>query len=561
MPFTRSTCRLPGLVRCLPRFLLLCCLLASGAASAACTATGACLTTGPRLLSVDTTQSALLNPLLGGLLGTRLSLTAVDWNNLAQGNLNLLGFLNALQLQTGLSSPTEVLNANVTLAQVTAALGIQAQVQASTSLSGALNTLGNQLGGAGATVRVGDLVKVSGDTANLAKTTINALDMLTGLIQLYNRRNVLTTPDPVGVSGGVLGSLGILNSLQLYAQVVEPAVYLCGPAGSTFHSAAIRVKLKLDLITLAPVTDLLTALIGTTSIAIGKLDVYVEIGRGEGRLVAVDAISRAVTLQALPGVADIYIGKIDDSVFFNRSRRIDPAVDLGYGKVGTLTLAGLNLLDIEIESWARGEAPFASTVTMSGTFPQTRTVSTSTVFVTNLVGGLVSNLSLRIPTLDLGLLNILTDVVLGLVKTIVVGVLSPILSPILGGIVDPLLQLLGIGLGQVVVTVNGICEACDGFNLVTSVDKANALPGAKIAYTISYTNSGTTTLSDVKIVSPTPPYTTFGASACGTLAAGLTGCAASGKPDVGATGNAEWSLKGTLSPGATGTVTMDVLVN
>ena len=142
-----------------------------------------------------------------------------------------------------------------------------------------------------------------------------------------------------------------------------------------------------------------------------------------------------------------------------------------------------------------------------------------------------------------------------------VGVLSPILSPILGGIVDPLLQLLGIGLGQVVVTVNGICEACDGFNLVTSVDKANALPGAKIAYTISYTNSGTTTLSDVKIVSPTPPYTTFGASACGTLAAGLTGCAASGKPDVGATGNAEWSLKGTLSPGATGTVTMDVLVN
>jgi len=556
----RPLASLPSFIRCLARVVLLLGLLFSTQASAACTATGACLTAGPRLLSVDTTQSALLNPLLGGLLGTRLSLTAVDWNNLAQGNLDLLGFLDALKLQTGLSSPSEVLNANVTLAQITAALGVQAQVQASTSLTSALHTLGSQLGGAGATVRVGDLVKVSGDTANLAKATINALDMLTGLIQLYNRRNVLTTPEPVGIAGGLLGSLGILNSLQLYAQVVEPAVYLCGPTGSTFHSAAIRVKLKLDLITLAPVTDLLTALIGTTSIAIGKLDVYVEIGRGEGRLVAVDAISRAVTLQALPGVADIYIGQIDDSVFFNRSRRIDPAVDLGYGKVGSLTLAGLNLLDIEIKSWARGESPFSSTVTMSGNFPQTRTVSTSTVFVTNLANGLVSNLSLRIPTLDLGLLNVLTDVVVGLVKTIVVGVLSPILSPVLGGIVDPLLQLLGIGLGQVVVTVNGICEACDGFNLVTSVDKANALPGATIAYTFSYTNAGTTTLSDVKIVSPTPPYTTFATSACGTLATGLTGCAVSGKPEVGATGNAEWTLKGTLSPGATGTVTMDVTV-
>lgn len=40
---------------------------------AACTVTGACLSAGPRLASMDTTQSALLNPLLGGLLGTRLS--------------------------------------------------------------------------------------------------------------------------------------------------------------------------------------------------------------------------------------------------------------------------------------------------------------------------------------------------------------------------------------------------------------------------------------------------------------------------------------------------------
>ena len=529
-------------------------------ATAACTTTGACLSAGPRLLSVDSTQSVLLNSLLGGLLGTSLNLTAVDWNNLAQGNVNLLSFLNQLQVQTGVSSASQALNANVTLGQVAAALGVQAQAQANTSLSGALNALAAQLNGAGATVRVGDLVKVSADAGNLAKTTVNSLDMLTGLIQLYNRRNVISTPKPVGISGGLLGALGVVNSLQLYAQVIEPAVYICGPAGSTFHSAAIRVKLKLDLVTLAPVTSLLTALLGETSIAIGQLDVYAEVARGEGVLQVVDGVSRAVTLQALPGVADIYLGKIDDSVFFNRARAINPANDLGYGKIGSLTLAGLSVLDIEVKTWARGQAPFASTVTMSGTFPQTRTVSTSTAFVPTLVNDLVSNLNLRIPLLDLGLLNVVTDVVVGLVKTIVTGALSPLLSPVLSGIVDPLLQMLGIGLGQVVVTVNGICETCDEFSLKTAVDKLNALPSTVLTYTITYANTGSTTLTDLKIVNPTPAFTSFISSACGQLAAGLSDCAVKRNPEPGATGEVEWTLLGTVLPGATGTVTMDVLV-
>jgi uncharacterized repeat protein (TIGR01451 family) len=285
--------------------------------------------------------------------------------------------------------------------------------------------------------------------------------------------------------------------------------------------------------------------------------VYVEIGRGEGRLTAVDAVNRAVSLQAIPGVADIYIGKIDDSVFFNRSRILNAAADLDYGKVGSLTLAGLNLLDIEIKSSARGQAPFASNMTLSGTFPQTRTVSTSSAFVTSLVNSLVSNLSLRIPTLNLG---ILTDVVLGLVKTIVTGVLTPILAPVLTGLVDPLLQLLGIGLGQVVVTVNGLCEACDGFTLVKAVDKATALAGETLTYTITYKNTGSTTLNQLKIVEPIPAFTTFGDGSCGTLGAGLASCTVSAKPAVGATGNVEWTFGGTLQPGATGTVTVKAII-
>jgi len=240
--------------------LAIVCLLGALPAKADCTVTGACITAGPRLASVNTSQSALLGPLLGGMLGTGVSLNAVDWNALAGGNLNLLSFLNVLKTDLGVSTPAQALNANVTLAQIANALAVQAQAEAKPQVASALNGLASQLNGVGGTVRLGDLLKVTADTGSLGTTTINALDMFTGLAQLYNRRNVLTTPQPVGVSGGLLGAVGVVNNLQLYSQVIEQPVYVCGPTGSTFHSAAVRLKLKLDLVSLAPVTDTLVGL-------------------------------------------------------------------------------------------------------------------------------------------------------------------------------------------------------------------------------------------------------------------------------------------------------------
>lgn len=536
-------------------------LLAAAPARAECTATGACITAGPRLASVDTGQSALLGPLLGGLLGTGVSLNALDWNALAGGNLNLLDFLKVLQAQLNLSSPSQVLGSNLTLAQIAAGLSVQAQAEAKPQLSGALSALASRLNGVGATVRLGDLLKLSVDAGALGSSTVNALDMFTGLVQLYNKRNVLTTPTPIGISGGLLGAVGVVNNLQLYAQVIEPPVYTCGPTGSTFHSAAVRLKLKLDLVSLAPVTDTLvgSGLLKTASIGIGKLDVYVEVARGEGSLAAVNAAAKAVTLQVAPGVADLYIGKIEDDVFFNRTRRILDS-DVDYGTIGklqaTLFLSLVSLdIPIEVKSIVRGQAPFSTSVTMSGSFPQTRTVSSSAVFVTNAANSLVSNLKFRTMA-DLGLLQ---GVVQPLLETLVTKAVSPVLAPVLSGVADPLLKLLGIGLGQMVVTVEGICQTCDEFALTKAADKAAALPGSTIVYTITFQNKGTTTLNNLKVSDPTPAYTTYVDSGCGAMPAGLS-CVVSSKPEVGATGKVEWGVTGTLAPGATGSVTISVKI-
>lgn len=535
-------------------------LLGALPAQADCTATGACISAGPRLASVDTNQSALLGPLLGGMLGTGVALNAVDWNALAGGNLNLLGFLKVLQTQLNVSSPSQALGAGVTLAQVANVLSVQAQAEARPQLAAALSGLAAQLNGAGATVRLGDLLRLTVDSDSLGATTINALDMFTGLVQLYNRRNVLTTPSPIGISGGLPGAVGVVNSAQVSAQAIEPPSYVCGPAGSTFHSAAIRMKLKLDLVTLAPATDTLVGLglLQSATIAIGQLDVYVEVARGEGSLAAVNAATRAVTLQVAPGVADIYIGRIADSVFFNRSRTILDS-DVDYGTIGSLQAAALGLVSvnipIEVRSIVRGQAPFSTSVTMSGTFPQTRTVRSSTTFVTNAANSLVNNLSIK----SMPALGLLQAAVEPLVKTLVTQTIAPILAPVLGGVVDPLLKLLGIGLGEMVVTVEGICQTCDAFRLTKAVDKANATPGSTIVYTITFENSGTTTLNEIRIADTTPAFTTYADSGCGALPAGL-GCSVSARPEVGASGKVEWGITGTLAPGASGSVTVTVTV-
>ncbi|MBD8528608.1 MULTISPECIES: DUF11 domain-containing protein [unclassified Massilia] len=547
--------------------LLACALFAVLPAQAACVA-GACISAGPRLASVNSTQSALLNPMLGGLLGSNVNLSVADWNALAGGDVKLLDFLNALKVQANVSSPTQALGTGVTLGQVNAALGVAAQLEAKTSLAGVLNALQSQLGNANATVRVGDLLKVSTDAGALAGATINSLDMLTGLIQLYNHRNMLTTPTPIGISGGALGMLGVVNNLQLYAQVIEPPVYVCGPTGSQFHSAAIRLKLKLDLVTLSPVTDALKKVAGvnSASLAIGKLDVYVEAARGEGSLAAVDAAAKAVTLQVAPGVGDIYLGSIPDSVFFNRTRRLS-AADVGYGQIGQLVLNGINVA-IEIKTTARGQAPFATSVTMSGSFPQTRTVSTSAAFVTGLTDSLVNNLSLRttiltgtvLDALLVPVTNLLNGLLQPVLKLLVVDTLSPILTPVLTGVADPLLKLLGVGLGEMTVTVNGICQACDDFQLTKSANKANAVPGSVITYEIAYKNSGTTTLSGLAITDATPAFTAFVGAECGALPADLASCAIAAQPAAGGDGLVEWRFTGSLQPGASGTVKIKVRV-
>src|SRR5262245_14075438 len=74
---------------------------------------------GPRLASVHTNQSLLLEGVFNAVLpGSYVDLDVLDWNAIAAGKVRLSSFINVLKADLGLSTTSQVLDANLTLAQV-----------------------------------------------------------------------------------------------------------------------------------------------------------------------------------------------------------------------------------------------------------------------------------------------------------------------------------------------------------------------------------------------------------------------------------------------------------
>jgi uncharacterized repeat protein (TIGR01451 family) len=91
--------------------------------------------------------------------------------------------------------------------------------------------------------------------------------------------------------------------------------------------------------------------------------------------------------------------------------------------------------------------------------------------------------------------------------------------------------------------------------LVKQQDNAAPLPGGRITYTITYTNTAASALRGIRVADATPPYTRFVSAACAMpLPAGITACSVGSSPAAGASGAIEWTLTGDLLSAASGSV-------
>ena len=103
-----------------------------------------------------------------------------------------------------------------------------------------------------------------------------------------------------------------------------------------------------------------------------------------------------------------------------------------------------------------------------------------------------------------------------------------------------------------------------GLVLTKAVDKATALAGDTVTYTLTYQNNSSAPISSIVINDATPAYTTFLSARCVVpppLPAAITACTVTASPAVGATGSVKWTLTGTLSPSATAQVSYSVKVD
>jgi mucin-19 len=158
-----------------------------------------------------------------------------------------------------------------------------------------------------------------------------------------------------------------------------------------------------------------------------------------------------------------------------------------------------------------------------------------------------TNLSLGIPTLNAGSCTISVQVT---------GTAAGVYPDTASGVLCSEIVSAGAGSNTASLTLNKL-----PIQLIKSANLANVPPGSAVTYTITYTNPNSgMALQNIVITDLTPQYTTFASASCGALPASLTSCGVTA-PAAGATGTITWTLGGSLNAGASGTVTLTVMVN
>ncbi len=398
---------------------------------------------GSRLASLN---GGLLNSLLGSMLGTTLSLSAMDYQSLIDAKIDAFDFMSALATKANLTGVTydSLLSSNVKVADIVSAM-VTAQT-VDNGLNAATTALSNvSLAMAGITKTVAPSSLISAGpygtmtVGQKPKTgvTVSALDLLSATGALANGTNQ--------IAANVNLSLPSIASVTLLATVGERPVgtswVAVGSAGATVHTAQTRILLQIQLV-------------GSGSVSVVNLPVYVEIASGTATLNSVscgypNVNTSSVQLGVSPGIVDAWIGNVTAANMSNFSSAVNPPA---------VKIVNLGIIQVT----GRAHATMANTSPTNVNFSyadiqaQTKKTVNTTGFTSSLTSSLLNDLSL---TVQLGPLGLPIPGIGPLVTSIISGATSSIDT-----LLASVLQSLGVGLGQADVWVTGV--RCDGAVLV-----------------------------------------------------------------------------------------------
>lgn len=390
---------------------------------------------GSRLASLN---EGILNSVLSATLGTSVSLKAVDYRALVDVDIELLSFIPHLNTQAGLTAATykDVLDADVRLGAIYAALRKSGQVSASTGTL--LKRLEDGLGHTGQTLQLGRVINMD-DIGHLPIGSPRAGSARAGLFDIISLSALVSGGEHQLVSGLSLNVPGLAR-LTLDLAIGEPPVgtppIAVGVPGSRVRTAQVRLRLNAEV---GGVLGLLNTRV--------NVPIFVEVANAEARLTSIECrvssnTADSVSIEAVPGVASIAIGTVNENAFIN----FDDVPRVTKADIVTspiLRISGSAQVDINnIRS---------RTLTFSASDirnQRIKSVSTSTP-LTSAISSLLTKLDPEISVLGLNI---------GLTSSSYASALNATLKPlatVLDGILYNTLLAVGVKIGEADVSVTG----------------------------------------------------------------------------------------------------------
>ena len=380
---------------------------------------------GSRLASLD---GGLANALLSGLLGSNVSLTVMDYRALAGARVNLLQFSDALAADLGLTAGDydALLQQEVTAGQALKVLETVAGADARSALSKLTRTPVD------ARLKLKDLIGVEAGAKQGLREALNAdvgvMDLIMASLETANGERQVALD--LGARAG-LADLDILLAIGERPNK-SPWLTITAQGKPVIRTAQARLYLK---------ATSAQALAGLTQV---QVPILVEAASSEARLERITcAGTTTVALAVRPGVARARIGAVDESKLknFKTALTSSPATVLSVLKLVTLKAHA----DLEIADQTWTDVSFTAADIDQNTVKTAR----SRAFVHGLIVSLLQRLDVEVEVGVLGGLG------LGNLKGALGLLLTP-LGPVLDGVVQPLLDLLGLRLGEADVQVHGV---------------------------------------------------------------------------------------------------------
>ncbi|UAK26393.1 TadG family pilus assembly protein [Sphingomonas nostoxanthinifaciens] len=378
------------------------------------------------------------NQLLSALTGSTISLSVADYNALATANFDLFSFVDALRTElklTGLSY-TQVLQTTTTLPHLLNAL------------AATLTTGGNAAAASAVAKLAGSVVSTTISPALLVNLgSLGAQDRTSGgqAILLGLNQFLQATLQTAGgarqmslsLNGLIPGLASVNTTLAVGNRTASSPWLSVTSTGDTIVSTAqSRLYLEVQLLS-SPALQLL----GISGI---RLPVYVELAAAQARLSSIScsaAAGQSAILSVLPSLGHASIADVNTTALSNMSviPAETPATIVNILGIKATASATIPLSDATWQS-----VPFNSTEIAARAV---KTVSSSGT-VSAIATGLDSKLAIGVAVGPLSL----PDLTIGpLIKPIL-----DLAAPLVDQLLSPLLDLLGIHLGQADVQINGV---------------------------------------------------------------------------------------------------------